>query len=191
MKPICKRIVFASITAVGAALFAISLLPIFRGATDMFWIMTVVGAAVAAIGIIGLFYRSKAVVLNSKYARKRALLSEPEIEFLELLRRIAPDRYEVVPQTALAAVIDKTTNAQYRNELFRICDYCFVNKRTFEPLLLVELNDSSHLRADRRARDEKVAAICADARLPLITFWLSDDLSFGTVKKAVTRAILK
>ena len=58
-------------------------------------------------------------------------------------------------------------------------------------MLLVELNDSSHKREDRRLRDEKVAAICEDAGLPLVTFRMGDDLSYSVVKKAVMRAILK
>ena len=102
--------------------------------------------------------------MASKYERKRALVSRPEYDFLQVLRQIEPDKYEVVPQVALVNVIDKRTNAQYRNELFRVCDYCFVDRDTFEPLLLVELNDSSHKRADRKSRDEKVAAICQSRR---------------------------
>ena len=65
-----------------------------------------------------------------------------------------------------------------------------MDKDTFEPLLLVELNDSSHKRADRRMRDEKVAAICRSAGLPLVTFWLNEDLSYIAVKKIIIKNIL-
>ena len=97
----------------------------------------------------------------------------------------------MLPQVALFSVIDKVTNASYRNELFRTCDYCFVDRDTFEPLLLVELNDRSHLRADRQDRDAKVAAICSAARIPLVTFWMDGDLSYNTVRRTVLKAILK
>ena len=119
------------------------------------------------------------------------MLSKPEYEFLLLLRGISPEKYEVVPQVALIDVIEKRTYTTNRNELFRVCDYCFVDRETFEPLLLVELNDRSHLRADRQERDAKVAAICANAGLPLVTFWMDGDLSFNTVKRTVKKAILK
>ena len=72
-----------------------------------------------------------------------------------------------------------------------MCDYCFFDRDTFEPLLLVELNDRSHLRADRQQRDEKVAAICEAAHMPLVTFWLDGDIGYETVKRVVRKAILK
>ena len=187
-----KKAACAVMFFVGLTLFAFSLMEFFRNMTDLFWIMTIVGLVVCVLSLFVAFYRPKEKVkLNSKYERKGALITRPEYDFLQVLRQVAPDRYEVVPQVALFSVIDKKTNAQYRNELFRVCDYCFVDRDTFEPLLLVELNDSSHKRSDRKDRDEKVAAICQSARLPLVTFWMGDDLSFNTVRKVVKKAILK
>lgn len=167
-------------------------MPIVRYATDLFWVMTIISVAFMILSMFCLFYKPKEKVkLNSRYARKPTIVSRAEHEFLQLLRQISPDKYEVVPQVALLSVIEKKTNTAYRNELFRICDYCFVDRDTFEPLLLVELNDSSHKRSDRKARDEKVAAICADAELPLVTFWTNCDISFKTVKKIVEKSILR
>lgn len=178
---------------VGLTLFTYSLMPFFRNLhEDTFWIMTIVSVALMFFCLFALFYRPKEKIkLNARYERKDAMLSRPEYNFLLKLREIAPERYEVVPQVALVNVIDKKTNASYRNELFRVCDYCFVDRDTFEPLLLVELNDRSHLRADRQQRDAKVAAICADAKLPLVTFWQDGDLSFATVRRTVLKSILK
>ena len=178
---------------VGLTLFAFSLMPFFRNShEDTFWIMTIASVALMGFCIFALTYKPKdKIKLNAKYERKGTMLTRPEYNFLLTLRSISPDKYEVVPQVALVNVIDKKTNASYRNELFRVCDYCFVDRETFEPLLLVELNDRSHLRADRQERDAKVAAICADAKLPLVTFWLDGDLSFSVVKRAVMKAILK
>ncbi len=186
-----KRYFYIIMFFAGLTLFTFSLLPFFRLATDTFWVATVVGAAVSLLSVVGLLYKPKEKVkLSSKYERKKELMTKPEREFLDVLRRIAPEKYEVVPQVALASVIDKKTNGSYRTELFRICDYCFIDRITSEPLLLVELNDSSHRRADRRARDEKVAAICEDAGLALVTFDMSDDsLDFASVRRAVLRAM--
>ncbi len=179
----------------GVALFVFSLLPFFRALNSTFWVATIVGFVVSSVSIIGLLYKPREkddkVKLNSKYVKKGALVSRPEYEFLQTLRQIQPDKYEVVPQVALVNVIDKKTNTSYRGELFRVCDYCFVDRDTFEPLLLVELNDSSHNRSDRKERDAKVAAIAGDAGLPLVTFWMNGDLSYNNVKKTVLRNILK
>lgn len=188
-----RKGVYIVFFAVGLTLFVISLMPFFRNFNeDTFWIMTIVSVVLMGFCIFALSRKPKEKVrLNAKYERKGTILTRPEYNFLQVLRSIAPNKYEVVPQTALSVVIDKRTNTSYRNDLFRVCDYCFVDCDTFEPLLLVELNDRSHLRADRQERDAKVAAICADAGLPLVTFWLDGDLSFQTVKHAVLRAILK
>ncbi len=154
--------------------------------------MTLASVALMILCLVALFYKPKEKIkLNSKYERKGVMISRPEYNFLQLLREIRPDKYEVVPQVALNTVIEKKTNTSYRSELFRICDYCFVDKDTFAPLLLVELNDRSHLRADRQDRDAKVAAICSAAKIPLVTFWQDGDLSFKTVQKTVLKAILK
>lgn len=175
---------------VGLTLFTFSLMPVFRETHDTFWIMTVVSVALMAFCIFALCYKPKEKVrLNAKYERKTAMLSRPEYNFLLLLRNIAPEKYEVVPQVALINVIEKKTNTVNRNDLFRVCDYCFVDRETFEPLLLVELNDRSHLRADRQERDAKVAAICRAAGMPLVTFWMDGDLSFASVKRIVLKAI--
>lgn len=178
---------------VGLTLFTFSLMPFYRNFfNDTFWIMTVVSVILMVFCVFAILYKPKnKIKLNSKYARKVKMLTRPEQDFLYKLREIMPEKYEVIPQVALINVIDKKTNAAYRNELFRVIDYCFVARDTFEPLLLVELNDRSHLRSDRQQRDAKVAAICADARIPLVTFWQDGDLSYASVKRAVLKAILR
>lgn len=188
-----KRKLVKIITAlIGAVALIVSLLPPVRAAFEYFYIIAIVGGIMCAAAIVSLLPKQKdGVELTSEYKRKPTLVSNSEREYLELLRNIDPDRYEVVPQVALVSVIDKTTNTGYRNELFRIADFCFVDKDTFAPLLLVELNDATHHRADRKQRDEKVNAICENAGLPLVTFWLSDRLDFATVRKTVLKNILK
>lgn len=126
-----------------------------------------------------------------EYARKRTYVSRAEYNFLLLLREIAPEKYEVVPQVPLAAVIDKKTQNAYRNELFRIVDYLFVDKTSYEPLLLVELNDASHNKADRMERDRKVADICERAGMPLIAFTTAESKDARLVRKTVLKNILR
>lgn len=187
-----RKYIYIIFFFVGLTLFAFSLMTFFREFFPLFWIMTVVSVMLMIFCVFALVYKPKNKVrLNSRYERKRAMLTRPEYNFLLKLREVAPSKYEVVPQVALASVIDKLTNTSFRNELFRVCDYCFVDRDTFEPLLIVELNDRSHLRADRQDRDAKVAAICESAGLPLVTFWLDGDTSFATVKRTVLKSILK
>ena len=194
-RPRPKTIVMLILLSLGLIILTISLLPFFSKGNELWWVATVVGSVLTAIAVAGFFVnirgRKRRVALSAEYVRKKKILTPPEQELYAVLKTINPDKYEVIPQMALVGVIDKKTETSFRNELFRVCDFCFMDKKTFEPLLLVELNDSSHNRADRVERDEKVAAICEDAGLPLVTFWMGDKITPNEVKRTVKRNILK
>lgn len=152
---------------------------------------------ISGVELIGLLVKKKQAPPPEErkeppvYARKRAYISRNEYNLLLSLREIAPDKYEVIPQAALNSVIDKLTQNAYRNELFRVVDFLFVDKTTFAPLLLVELNDSSHLKADRQERDRKVKEICDRAGMPLVTFTTAESKDFLLVRKTVLKNILR
>ena len=65
----------------------------------------------------------------------------------------------------LASVIQKE-NTKYRTELFRNIDFGIFNK-DFELLLLIELNDKSHIQRNRKIRDRKVKNILKECNIPL------------------------
>ena len=58
---------------------------------------------------------------------------------------------------------------RYRGELFRNIDF-IVTDLDYCPVFLIEINDQTHLAQERRERDRKVADICEEAGIPLITF---------------------
>ncbi len=126
-----------------------------------------------------------------QYARKKAYITRPEAALFKSLKEIDPDRYEVFPQAALNSVIDKVTHNAYRNELFRVVDFVFTDKNDYEPLLLVELNDASHMRPERSERDRKVREICERAGLPLVSFTVAESRDFRLVRHTVLKNILK
>lgn len=78
----------------------------------------------------------------------------------------------MLPQANLAAFITRTDQARYRGELFRNIDF-IVTDLDYCPVFLIEINDQTHLAQERRERDRKVADICEEAGIPLITFWTS------------------
>lgn len=178
--------------AFGIMLIIVSVLDVVSDMYPNFYIITVIGALILAFSFVSIKSKDdNSYNLDSRYARKASILTASEYNFLQLLRQIEPLKYEIVPQMALVTVIDKVTNTSYRNELFRIADFCVVDRESFAPLLLIELNDSSHERADRKERDAKVNAICKAAGLPLVTFTLKDDYDFEKVRRTVLRSVLK
>lgn len=57
-------------------------------------------------------------------------------------------------------------NTKYRTELFRNIDFGIFNK-DFELLLLIELNDKSHIQRNRKIRDRKAKNILKECNIPL------------------------
>ncbi len=82
-------------------------------------------------------------------------------------RKLLPlhNEYIIIPQVNLASVIQKE-NTKYRTELFRNIDFGIFNK-DFELLLLIELNDKSHIQRNRKIRDRKVKNILKECNIPL------------------------
>ena len=122
----------------------------------------------------------------TRYAKKPHILTPPEYNLYMLLRDLYGGRYEILAQTSLVSLVDKLNYNSYRNELFRIVDFVIADKE-FSPLVVIELNDSSHLRADRRERDRKVAEILEKADLPLVTFSTEEAASSAAVRRALWR----
>lgn len=166
-----KFLKILSVFAVGVICFALSFA--FTGVADV--TLKIAGVALVIIATINLLPPRHDEPVNPEYRYKvrTPFMSAPERAAYELLVDALPE-YEIFPQIALVSVIDKT-NAAYRGELFRVVDFCAFTK-DLTPVLAVELNDASHNRADRKARDEKVKCILDRAGLPLLTLTL-DDLS--------------
>ena len=123
-----------------------------------------------------------------QYRKKRAYLSVPEKAFYDLLLNMLPgDLFVIYPQATLVSAIEKVTHTSYRNELFRTVDFCIADAETTEPLLLIELNDASHLRAEVVARDKKVQSICHSARLPIVAFTLHEAQDARHVEEVLKR----
>lgn len=105
-----------------------------------------------------------------KYRIKQKYMSNCELDFYYGIKSIIKDKYVIFPQVPLSQIVEKTTDDKYINELFRTIDFCIFNFQ-MNPLVCIEINDSSHYRNDRYIRDKKVQAILAEAELPLITLW--------------------
>ena len=105
------------------------------------------------------------------YLRRRFLLSRAEKYFYNVLRRIV-DPHTVLAKVRLADLVE----ADERHRLWRsnfnriqskhidfvICDAALC------PIIAVELDDSSHQRAERKARDHDVDRILQIASLPIL-----------------------
>lgn len=106
------------------------------------------------------------------YEKKVSLISKSEQKYYEVIKASVPKDYCVFPQINLSSFIDRVDDARYRNELFRNVDF-LITDPNYSPMVVVEINDQTHLNSDRKERDEKVRKICEEAGIPIVKFWTS------------------
>lgn len=123
------------------------------------------------------------------YELKDSLVTKSELSYIQAIKDNLPEKYILQPQINLSAIIKRTDNSYYHNELFRNIDAGIFDKETYKPLVLIEINDDSHNRPDRRSRDVKVKMICEEAGIPLITFWTKYGVNVDYINRTVKTAL--
>lgn len=122
------------------------------------------------------------------YALKPSLVTNTESKYLTCIKSVLPEGYLVQPQANLASFIIKTDGSRFQNELYRNVDF-IITDLTYKPMVIIEINDQTHLTPDRRARDEKVKKICEEAGIPIIKLWTSYGVNSEYISKRIKEAI--
>ena len=106
------------------------------------------------------------------YQRKDYLLSKAERSFFGVLQKAVADRYLVFAKVRLADLVFIPRGTEKRQSFFnriqsKHLDFVLCDHDAVRPLLAIELDDSSHQRADRKQRDQFVDSALAAAGLPI------------------------
>lgn len=126
---------------------------------------------------------------QTEYLLKKSLITQNEKPYFETIKKIIEPQYIIQPQINLASIIDKKSSDKFRNELFRNIDFGIFDQ-DYKPLLLIEINDESHLTSSRKERDKKVHAICQDACIPIITLWTKYGVNEAYINKRLCEFLL-
>lgn len=118
------------------------------------------------------------------YAVKNSLMTDCEKHFFSVIKDILGGTYIIQPQINLASVIEKKSAGKYRTELFRNIDFGIFD-HSYRPLVLIEINDSTHESKKRKVRDSKVAHLCQMANIPLITLWTKSGIHRDNIEKVL------
>jgi hypothetical protein len=110
---------------------------------------------------------------RSPYERIPTLLTPAERDFFAVLREATPSGLDVFAQVRLAGLVQvKPAARRDKSHWWRIqakcLDFVLVDAVTFTPRLVVELDDASHDRADRRARDVFVDDVLANVGISIL-----------------------
>lgn len=116
---------------------------------------------------------------------KKEIMTYTEKRFYKIFKSILKEDYIIIPQLSLNSIIRKNHNNYYKrqNELNRTIDFGILKKDTFELLLLIEINDETHNRDNKRKiRDMKVNELCNKVGYKIIRFWLNKPNEYAYIK---------
>jgi hypothetical protein len=108
------------------------------------------------------------------YVLHESFLSPAEHNFFSVLRTTVSDQALINIKVGLGDLFDAKSKDPsefriYRNKIDRKhVDFLLCDPKTVCPLLGIELDDKSHQRSDRQARDEFVEHVFQAANLPLV-----------------------
>jgi hypothetical protein len=125
-----------------------------------------------------------------KYVKK-PFMTWTEKSFYNKLVKVFGDKYIIQPQINLASIMNKEGSFEYANELFRNIDFGIFSKDTYQLLLLIELNDESHLKLNRQVRDIKVEKLCKKAGYHLIKFWTNQPNRLFYIDYRINKNLIK
>jgi hypothetical protein len=131
------------------------------------------GCLLAILKLFGFAPRKPIPIGPLPYKRKDFLLSKAERSFFGVLQLAVNGRYIIFTKVRLADLLDIPRGTEKRQSYFnriqaKHIDFVICDKNLLRPLLAIELDDSSHNRADRKTRDNFVDAALAAAGLPIL-----------------------
>lgn len=126
------------------------------------------------------------------YTAKSLMMTRTETDFFSKLDRVVRDRYYVFPQVHLSALLDHKVKGQdwrfaFRHINGKSVDFVLCDRETLRPTYVVELDDLTHEKSDRRKRDIEIERIFKEANLPLVRF-KNNDISESEIIQALSNA---
>jgi hypothetical protein len=124
-----------------------------------------------------------------------SLLTPAEKLFYEQLDLVIDGRLQILCKVRLADLIEvESRQSEERNRVFRRIaskhvDFVLAEPGNLVPVLAIELDDSSHERADRRERDEYVEELFETVRFPLLRIKASASYNRRALVDALEQAL--
>ncbi len=124
------------------------------------------------------------------YGISKRLFSPAETNFYRVLESVMDqENQRLIAKVRLADVIYVKSAAKKLAESNKIrskhVDYVLLDRETMAPVLVIELDDKSHNRADRQARDRFVDAALASAGLPILRVKVSQSYDTAALREQI------
>ena|SRR3989338_11108704 len=148
--------------------------------------------------VISFFKDGFVVEEKRKYAYKRKdfFLSRAEHEFYDALVTAIGQDYLIFAQVHLPTIVDNKVVGQnwrcaFKHINEKSVDFVLCDKAYIAPRLVIELDDKTHERSDRKERDVEVERILKDAGLPLLRINNHGQFSPVELSQKIKELILK
>ena len=125
----------------------------------------------------------------------QSLVTPAEQKFYEALDEAIDGRLMILSKVRVADLLSVTSESgPARQRVFRsiACkhvDFLLAEAQNLRPLAAIELDDSTHRRADRRKRDKLLDDLFEKAELPLLRFKTASAYSLRSIEEQVEEAI--
>jgi hypothetical protein len=158
---------------------------------DEYWPILVVVLVVVAVMIL---LRQLQVAPAKPYERRGRLITKAELRFLRTLEICVQDRWRIFAMVRIADILQVSANVKARqswqNKInCKHIDFVLCDVEDLRVVLAIELDDSSHNRADRQERDHFVNEAFLSAGLPLIRVPLQNTYDMKALKELIEQAV--
>lgn len=107
------------------------------------------------------------------YIKKDYLMTKAEMSFFRVLESVIESEYYIVPQLTISKIVLTTAKGKnYYSYLSKInkktVDFVLFDKKSFSPVMVIELDDNSHLEERRKQRDLFVDNVMKEIGLEII-----------------------
>lgn len=131
---------------------------------------------------------------NPPYYKNHYFLSHAELSFFKVLEQAVGDTYYILPQVNLASLVKVNARGRdwwiYFEKINRkSVDYVLAEKSTCNPVLVIELNDSSHNEDERQRRDLFVKQVLESAHIPILTVLYKNGYGILQLREQIAKAV--
>ena len=155
------------------------------------YIIIFIIAAVIGLVLIAIFKESGfGSEEKLPYKKKKYLMTKVEHDFFKVLQQVVNNKYYIVPQVQLSKLVGIDRYEKYKktylNKIDRkSVDFVLFDKEYFSPIMIIELDDNSHEREDRKTRDGFVDSVVEKIGMPIKHIKTSYSYNFQEIQSLI------
>lgn len=172
---------------------------LFKQLSSLLMPIAFLAVALVAIAALKRYVRGPSphslVTEDLPYGLRRSIMSPAERSFFRILEEaVDASQYYIFPQAPLASLVYVQKGSEsYLRHVNRIrskvVDFVLCSRDSLVPVLVVELDDSSHERDDRKERDAFVDSVMNKVKLPILHVKAARDYDPKALADEVNRAM--